>query len=161
MSTSLWDPESAELADLLGNAGVLHEATPTGVFPAAVYARAGNGWSLVRLLKSAGVRLMSITAGVLASVPVHEDLLHELNRRSSAAVIGAYIAAFSAEKDTCCVLVRTAFPYDLIRQNSGEATTYYRQVVSAVLNSPNDIAAGLAQFGGGAFTFDHRGFLSA
>jgi hypothetical protein len=162
MSTSLWDEESGELADLLGNAGVLHEATPTAVFPASIYARAGTGWSLVQLLDTAGVRLMQVTAGVLAAVPTHGNLLQELNRRSSATTSGTYItAAYAADHNLCCVLLRAAFPYDLIRQNHGDATTYYRKVVSAVLNSPNDLSGELAGFGGQPFTFDHRGFLSA
>lgn len=104
---------------------------------------------------------MSITAGVLAAVPARGTLLQELNRRSSATTAGAYVAAHTAEQDLCCVLLRTAFPYDLLRQNRGEATAYYRKVVSAVLNSPDDVSAELAEFGGRPFTFDHRGFLSA
>ena len=158
---SLWDETSEQLSNVLGNAGLIDEAVPVAVYPAAIYVRTGTSWSLVSVRQVAGVEMVLCVAGVLAEVPVTDRLTAELAARSTANQVGSYLPVIPAGKSTCGVAFKTAVaPYRALLENLQDSTTYARAVVSATLGCADEIREEfLGSFGGTPWDYEHRGYF--
>ena len=155
----LWDDDSGQLAELLGIAKVIEEALPTAVLPASIYARSGTSWSMASLRLLGSTQVLVITAGIMAGLPFTDKMFFATNTQSMTVTFGSYTVSVPAQDIGCAVLLTTSFPYELVRQNFGDITSYYRKIVSAAINCPEDQRSHFSQFGGTPFTFDHRGHL--